>query len=220
MRGLYAIVDIDSLERAGLEPLAFTEAVLAARPAAVQLRDKSCRHGGAHMYELLRKMAPMCRARSVPLFANDRADLAALSGCDGVHVGQRDVPVAAARSVVGRRRRGLVGISTHSEAEVEAAIADRPDYVAIGPVFATASKAAADPPIGLDGLARLSARLREAMLSVVAIGGIDRHNAREVAGLCDAGAVIAALVPAGESEPYARVAERAAALHEALRGSP
>lgn len=214
MRGLYAIVDVASLGRARLEPLPFAEAVLSARPAALQLRDKACRRGGRATLELLRALAPMCRARGVPLFANDRADLAMLAGCDGVHVGQHDLAGSLAREVLARGSGGLVGISAHTPDEVETALAERPDYVALGPVFGTTSKQDPDPTIGLDGLARLAERVRAAGLWTVAIGGLDLTRAAAVAQASPCGAVIGALLEAD----YAAVAERARRLHALLSG--
>src|SRR5271165_3731181 len=116
MRGLYAIVDVAALDERGLDPVQFAEAILAARPAALQLRDKT---GGARRtLAMLRGIAPLAARAGVPLFANDRPDLALLAGCDGVHVGQDDVPVALVRKVAPGLR---VGLSTHDAAQVEAA---------------------------------------------------------------------------------------------------
>lgn len=219
MRGLYAIVDVESLERRSLDPVRFAESVLAAAPAAIQLRDK---HGGARRtLALLRAIAPLAARAGVPLFANDRPDLALLAGCDGVHVGQDDVPVALVRSLAPTGRALAVGLSTHDAAQLEAAIAERPDYIAIGPIFPTASKDKPSPVVGLDGLRALSARARTAAekLPIVAIGGITLDNAAGVGRLADAAAIIQALLPieAGAS-PWDEITRRARALHAAIRG--
>jgi thiamine-phosphate pyrophosphorylase len=215
MRGLYAIVDVESLERRGLDPLRFAESVLDARPAALQLRDKS---GGARRtLALLRAIAPAAAAAGVPFFANDRPDLALLAGCPGVHVGQDDLPVPLVRSLGPLQ----VGVSTHDAAQVDAALADAPDYLAIGPIFATASKDRPSPVVGLDGLAALSARVRAARpgLPIVAIGGVTLARAAAVGAHADAVAVIQALLPDGSGpEAYVEVAARARALHDAIRG--
>ncbi|MBM4374286.1 MAG: thiamine phosphate synthase [Deltaproteobacteria bacterium] len=222
MLGLYAIVDVTSVLAADLEVLPFAEAVLAARPVALQLRDKSSRRGGRRMLELLRQLAPMCRSRGVPLLANDRVDLALLAGADGVHVGQDDLPGGLARDVLARGRGGLVGVSAHNEAEVERALAERPDYVGLGPVFGTTTKENPDPTLGLAGLERLVAMVRAAGLPPVAIGGIRVENAGDVAARCPSGAVIAGLcdVERGlpQDERYARVTARAQELHARLSG--
>ncbi|WP_437736016.1 thiamine phosphate synthase [Sorangium sp. So ce1335] len=230
MRGLYAIVDTDSLSRRGLDPAAFAEAVLDARPAAIQLRDK--RGGAARTLSLLRAIQPLAARAGVPLFANDRADLAVLARCDGVHVGQDDLPVPAVRRLALRAGAPLrVGLSTHTPAQVEAALREpredldlldhHLDYVAVGPIFATSSKERPDAVVGLDGLASLRdtvERMRPG-LPLVAIGGISLERAREVAPLCSAAAIIAALLPeqgAPASRALDEVSARARALKEAL----
>ncbi len=153
MRGLYAIIDTEALARRGVPPVAFAERVLAAGPAAIQLRDK--RGGARATLALLRELAPLAAAAGVPLFANDRPDLARLAGCDGVHVGQDDLPVALVREAFPGLR---VGLSTHDAAQVEQAITEAPDYLAVGPIFATASKENPSPVVGIAGLRELAAR--------------------------------------------------------------
>src|SRR5579859_5956851 len=109
MRGLYAIADVGTLAARQLDPLAFAEAVLTVRPAAVQLRAKNA--PARETLALLRALAPMCHRVGVPLVANDRADFALLAGCDLVHVGQEDMPVERVR----RLAPGIgVGLSTHT----------------------------------------------------------------------------------------------------------
>ncbi|WP_437625198.1 thiamine phosphate synthase [Sorangium sp. So ce1151] len=223
MRGLYPIVDTDSLARRGLDPAAFAEAVLDARPAAIQLRDKQ--GGAARMLSLLRAIQPLAARAGVPLFANDRADLAVLARCDGVHVGQDDLPVPAVRALAQRARASLlVGLSTHTPAQLEAALQDplAPlDYVAVGPIFATSSKERPDAVVGLEGLASLRALVERTRpgLPLVAIGGITLERARDVGALCSAAAIIAALLPE-QHTPASRaldeVSARARALKEAL----
>lgn len=194
LRGLYPLVDLDSLEQRGLSPLAFAERVLAARPPLLQLRAKST--GARATLELLRALVPLCRAAGTALFANDRPDLAVLAGADGVHVGQDDIPLAQVR----RFAPGLrVGVSTHDFAQLERTLAERPDYVAFGPVFATPSKRDHEPVVSLDGLARAHALARSAGVPLVAIGGIDRERARLVKEHAELIAVIGAVMPRGGS---------------------
>ncbi|APR74859.1 Thiamin-phosphate pyrophosphorylase [Minicystis rosea] len=217
MRGLYAIVDVDSLTKRGLDPLWFAEIVLAEKPAAIQLRDKS---GGARRtLAWLRAIAPIAARAGVPLFANDRPDLAILAGCDGVHVGQDDLPVATVRSLA--PARGLrVGLSTHDAEQLEAAIAEGPDYIAIGPIFPTASKEKPDPVVGIEGLRALAARVRAARpgLPIVAIGGITAANAAEVGAIADMAAVIQAILPTGDGAPEDEIRAKTRAFGAALRG--
>jgi thiamine-phosphate pyrophosphorylase len=220
MRGLYAIVDTDALSQRGLDPLRFAEAVIAARPAAIQLRDK--RGGAGRTLSLLRDIAPIARRAGVPLFANDRPDLALLAGCDGVHVGQDDLPVAAVRALfVDARRGAALGLSTHARAQVERALSEPIDYMAIGPIFPTSSKERPDAVIGLQELAALCslvARERPG-LPVVGIGGISMETAGHVGAVCACAAVIGALLPGSEARGAAafdEVSARARALHRAI----
>jgi thiamine-phosphate pyrophosphorylase len=219
MRGLYAILDADALARRGLDVLPFAEAVLAARPAAVQLRDK--RGGAGRTLALLRSLRPLAARAAVPLFANDRPDLALLAGCDGVHVGQDDLPASAVWALAARAGARLrIGLSTHNREQIEAALAEPIDYMAVGPAFATASKDRPDPVIGLDGLAALCARVRAARadLPIVAIGGITLETAGQVGALADCAAIIGALLPE-DAAALDAVTARAAALHAAILGA-
>ncbi len=192
LRGLYPLIDLDGLERCGFAPLSFAERVLVLRPPLLQLRAKSA--GARATLELLRALAPLCRAAGTALFANDRPDLAVLAGADGVHVGQDDVPLAEVRRFAPNLR---VGVSTHDFVQLERALAERPDYVAFGPVFATASKQNHEPVVGLEGLARAHALARSAGVPLVAIGGIDRERARLAKAHCELVSVIGAVMPPG-----------------------
>lgn len=211
MRGLYAIIDLDFLKQRGVEPLPFVDAVLDARPAAVQLRAKSA--SAREALALLRAVRARASARSVPLFANDRPDLALLAGCDGVHLGQGDLAVADARRLGPRL---AVGVSTHGLAQLDAALAERPAYVALGPIFQTASKRDPEPVVGPEQLVEAARRCRAAHVPLLAIGGVSLENAPRVAPWAELGAVISALLPA---TGLAGVTAAAAALHSALLGS-
>lgn len=209
MRGLYAIIDATTLETRSLPVVEFARAVIAAKPTALQLRAKDATP--SETLGWLRALLPICKEADVPLFANDRVDLAMLAGCDGVHVGQSDLPLA----VVRRMASGLrVGISTHDFEQVARAIHERPDYLAFGPVFATRSKANPDPVVGLEALARV---VETSELPIVAIGGIDWERAAKVGRVCPTAAMIGALVPDGlKPGDWAWVTRRARELHEAL----
>lgn len=134
-------------------------------------------------------------AGGMRLILNDRAELVARLGWAGVHVGQNDLSAAEARSLVGDE--AWVGLSTHNEEQTRAADLEPVNYVAVGPVFATASKANPDPVIGLEGVRR-ARTLTEKPL--VAIGGITPATAASVieAG-ADAVAVIAGIFASGRS---------------------
>jgi thiamine-phosphate pyrophosphorylase len=190
MRGLYAIIDLGLLQARRVDPLAFLEAVLAARPAAVQLRAKAA--PPRETLSLLRALAAMCRNVSVPLVANDRPDWAILAGCDMVHVGQSDMPIDQVR----RLAPGIgVGVSTHTLEQLDAALAARATYVAFGPVFETATKANPDPVVGVQALFEAYERAECAGIPLVAIGGITRERTQSLLGACDAIAVIGELLP-------------------------
>jgi thiamine-phosphate pyrophosphorylase len=222
MRGLYAIVDTDTLSRRAIPVAPFAEAVLDARPAAIQLRDKAS--GARATLELLRAIQPLAARSGVPLFANDRPDLALLAGCDGVHVGQDDVPVALVRKIGDGSLK--VGLSTHDAAQIDA-IDDVPDYVAIGPIFATASKERPSPVVGVGGLGELASRARRVLRGkgapIVAIGGITLETAADVGAIADCVAVIGALLPSSrEAEGWSlsrvldAVRDRSRAIHQAV----
>lgn len=162
----------------------------------LQYRNKtgSSREMLSHARELRRIVG-----RKVTLIMNDRADLALAADFDGVHVGQDDLTVEAVRRIVGPNM--IVGTSTHNPEQVREADAANPDYMAIGPVFATVSKANPDPVVGLDGV-RLARSLTSKPL--VAIGGITTDHARSV---IDAGADSLALISALLPDPAKTVAQ-------------
>ncbi len=194
--GLYPIADSAALRARGLTLREYAEGLAAAGVTLVQYRDKD-----AAPQTILRNaalIAEMFAGSGAKLIMNDRADLAALAGWNGVHVGQSDLSPEDARIVIGADK--VIGVSTHTDAQVIAADAGAADYVAIGPVFATGTKLDASPVVGLDGVRRARALTRKPL---VAIGGITRENARPVieAG-ADSVAVIGGLlvpgVPVGE----------------------
>jgi thiamine-phosphate pyrophosphorylase len=216
MRGLYAIVDLQALAVRRLDPAAFARAILRVQPAAQPLRAKEA--PSREVLALLRELAPMCHRAGVPLIANDRPDLALLAGCDMVHVGQTDMPIDRVRRIT----PGLgVGVSTHTLEQLDAAIAAAPSYVAFGPVFQTHTKSNPDPVVGVEGVRAASRRAAAAGLSLVAIGGITRENARELVGLVDAVAVVAELLPSTTaSDALLEVTLRARTLHEMFAPQP
>jgi len=190
---LYAIADAGVLAARGVALEEFARELRAAGVALVQYRDKT----GAPQ-EVLRAAAVLQKAfagTACRLIMNDRPDLAVLARFDGVHVGQGDLLPEDARRVVGAQR--WVGVSTHTEEQVQAAESSSVDYVAIGPAFATGTKLDAERVVGIEGVRRARALTRKPL---VAIGGITRENARSVieAG-ADSVAVISGLFAPGES---------------------
>ncbi len=161
-------------------------------------------HGGASLIQLREKQRDarlffreaeaalrVARASGVRLIINDRVDLALALGADGVHLGQDDLPVEAARRLLGER--AIIGFSTHNIEQALEAARLPIDYLALGPIFPTSSKENPDPVVGLEGLSRV----REALPSIplVAIGGITLENGAEtLAAGADSLAVISALL--------------------------
>src|SRR5436309_377659 len=167
---LYAIVDAASFSETKAL-LQFTEKLVAGGATLLQYRNKdgNTRQVLSQARELRRVLG------QTRLIMNDRADLCIGAGFNGVHVGQNDLSVDGVRRVVGNEL--WVGISTHTLQQLRAADMTSADYLAIGPVFQTASKANPDPVIGLDGVRSARALTRKPL---VAIGGITRENCLSV----------------------------------------
>jgi thiamine-phosphate pyrophosphorylase len=186
---LYPILDAGLLLRGGLSIEGFARELREAGVRFLQYRDKEA--PDAVLLEraaMLRRIFPPCDSC---LILNDRVSLLLSSGYDGLHVGQEDLPPAAARALVGPDV--LIGVSTHGEPQLLSAGNGPADYVAIGPVFATISTAVPDPVVGLEGV-----RVARALTTkpLVAIGGISRSNCAAVlAAGADSVAVISDLIP-------------------------
>ncbi|MEO6401823.1 MAG: thiamine phosphate synthase [Vicinamibacteria bacterium] len=135
----------------------------------------------------------------VLLFINDRPDIARIVGADGVHVGQEDMAPADVRSLM---PGGLIGVSTHNQGQFEKACEAPVDYIAVGPVFATTSKANPDPEVGLSFVAWTAGKTT---LPIVGIGGINGGNAADVTRAGASGiAVISELMKAEDPDAAAR----------------
>lgn len=184
---LYAIIDAAFFPDT-VALLVFSGELHAAGVTLFQYRNKSgnARQMLSHARELRRRLA------GARLIMNDRADLCLAANFDGVHVGQEDLSVDGARRVLGDKL--WVGVSTHIPEQVRAAAATSGDYVAVGPVFPTSTKANPDPVIGLEGVRQARSLTGKPL---VAIGGITRQNCRSVleAG-ADSVAVISDLLDA------------------------
>ena len=128
------------------------------------------------------------------LIVNDRCDLAVAVDADGVHLGQGDLPIAYARRLLGPDK--IIGLSTHSVAQVQEAMRGQPDYLGFGPIFSTSTKADHDPVVGLEGLRAVRALTR---LPIFAIGGITAETAGKVmAAGADGLAVVSAVLTAAD----------------------
>jgi thiamine-phosphate pyrophosphorylase len=184
----YPILDTSTLRRHNLQAVPAAEALLEAGVRILQLRHKD--HFDRATYEQTEQVAALCRQAGATFVINDRVDIAMLLDAD-VHVGQDDIPPREARRIAGAKR--LIGFSTHNETQLLAAATEPIDYVALGPIFGTASKLNPDPEVGLEELRRLKPLARTAL---VAIGGITRRSAPEVwAAGADSIAVVGDLYP-------------------------
>jgi thiamine-phosphate pyrophosphorylase len=172
----------------------------------IQLREKHL--SPREFYAAAADAVRVARSRGVRVIINDRVDIALALGADGVHLGQDDLSPAVARRLLGQD--AIIGFSTHNVQQARAAVDMPVDYIAIGPIFSTATKADPDPVVGLDGLRRV----REAVgrLPLVAVGGITAENAAEViAAGAAAVAVISALLADG-----ARIQDHAVEFQSSL----
>lgn len=149
-------------------------ALLDAGVDVLQLRDK--RATDHQLLETARVLVECCRKSQSTSIINDRPDVAALSGADGVHLGQEEMGVADARQIVGAGR--IVGVSTHSVDQLATAIADGADYVGCGPTFPSSTKSFDEYP-GLQFLTHVGTQVADA-IPAFAIGGIHRDNLGDV----------------------------------------
>lgn len=207
---LQAIVDVEAAARAGWRPLDLAHAYLDGGARFLQLRAKRLASGP--FLALCDDVMTLARAADAQVLVNDRVDLAKLSGASGVHVGQGDLPVTDARMLLGDA--AIIGFSTHSLAQVEAALAAQPTYVAVGPVFGTRSKDTGYDAVGLELVSR-AARLCNGTgskgIPVVAIGGITLATAPSV---IESGAACVAVIGdlLAMGDPTAQVREYCRAL--------
>lgn len=166
----------------------------------VQYRAKTA--SSAEMYAEALQLKALCDSFKVPLIINDRLDIAMAVGAAGVHLGQDDLPCAAARKLLGEDY--IIGVSAHNPAEAKAALQSGADYLGCGAVFGTATKADVKK-LGTDGLAAIC---KAKGLPVVGIGGVTADNYREVRA---AGADGAAIVSGILAQPDIRATVRAIA---------
>ena len=153
--------------------LQLVRAAVDAEVPLFQIREKSL--SGRALFELVARAAELTRGTTTRLLVNDRSDIARAAGADGVHLTTQSLPVDVVRKTCGAEF--LIGVSTHSLAEAQAACADGADFVVFGPVFETESKRAYGEPQGLDKLGEITRELGE--FPVVAIGGITLDNVGE-----------------------------------------
>jgi len=197
---LYLVADGEACSGRGL--LEIVRAAVAGGVTAVQFRDHRATTRG-----LCQATAELCELLSgtgVPLIVNDRLDVALATGADGVHLGQSDLPVVAAREIAGPEL--VIGWSVTNFAEAELAAALPPgtvDYLGVGPIYPTPTKSDAAPPIGVAGLRAICAF---SSLPCVAIGGINADHVAEIVAEGVAGIAVVAAICSAE-DPCAAAAE-------------
>lgn len=169
-QGLYLVLDRQFLE--GKDVVFIVARVLAAGVDMIQFRDKEATD--KEFFEAGRKIKGLLEGKGVLFIVNDRVDLAASLDTDGVHIGQEDMPVEKARTILGRRK--VIGLSTHSLTEMREAQDRDVDYISVGPVFPTETK----PDYAAVGIGLVSSAARESQKPFVAIGGINRENIRDI----------------------------------------
>lgn len=192
----YPIIDTALLGKRGFDAGRFAAVLVDEGARILQIRHKG--HLTREAFDMMERISGLAADAGALCIINDRADIAALLNA-GLHLGQDDLPAALARRVA---PASLIGLSTHNEAQAARAADEPVDYVAIGPVFRTATKQNPDPVVGLEGVGAVRNLVR---LPLVAIGGIAAGNAREVldAG-ADSIAVIGDLAPEGLTEDVLR----------------
>ncbi|WP_448381819.1 thiamine phosphate synthase [Desulfosoma sp.] len=197
---LYVITDAAVI---GDRPLLHVvEAALRGGAGVLQYREK--KKPTRRMVEEAAALAALCRRHRAVFIVNDRIDVALAVEADGVHLGQDDMPVDAARRLLGPRR--LIGVTVHNLKEIEEAQRGGVDYISLAPVFATPTKPDHQTPMGVDGLKRLMEAVR---CPAVAIGGINAQNIADVIrtgvdGVC----VVSAVLGQDDPEEAARSLRR------------
>lgn len=182
----------------GRPTLEIVEAAVRGGISAVQLREKNLE--ARAFYEEGLKIRALLRTAGVPLIINDRIDVALALDADGVHLGQSDMPVGVARTVLGPNR--IIGLSVEDPSHIDQDAVSHADYLGVSPIFLTGTKAELIRAWGLDGLRQVRALTT---LPLVGIGSVKRENARSVieAG-ADCVAVVTAIVAADDPERATR----------------
>jgi thiamine-phosphate pyrophosphorylase len=200
---LYAILDPE--QTSGRDPEAVLRRLLEGGAKIVQLRAKTM--APRDFLQLARSARSLTRSRDCRLLINDRADIALACDADGVHLGQEDLPLQAARKIMGQK---LIGISTHDADQAGEAERAGADYIGFGPMFGTTTKETGISARGVEMLRQIHAVVK---LPIVAIGGITEKNVREVwrAG-ADSAAIISDILGAEDARAKTK---RILALHAA-----
>jgi thiamine-phosphate pyrophosphorylase len=196
---LYAILDTSFCK--DRSPAAILNDLLKGGAKIIQLRAKELPSG--EFFALAKQARQLTREAGALFIVNDRADIALASAADGFHLGQDDLPLAAARKILGREK--IIGISTHDLTQAREAEAAGADYIGFGPIFGSTTKATGYTARGLDMLREIRTAVK---IPIVAIGGINEQNVAEVwKSGADAAAIISDLLAADNiAEKISRVA--------------
>ncbi|MFH0947453.1 MAG: thiamine phosphate synthase [Elusimicrobiota bacterium] len=183
--GYYFITD-EKLSKAG--NISDVISAVAAGVKIVQYRNKN--GSTKEMYCEAVKLKKICCKKNIIFLINDRVDVAIASDADGVHIGQDDIPYSVARKILGKNK--IIGVTVHSVKEAENAEKQGADYLAVAPIFSTDTKKDAGKPAGISLIKKIK---KVVLIPVVAIGGINLSNAKEVIdagadGLCAISAVV------------------------------
>ena len=207
VRGLYVILDPSFLR--GMSEVEAAEAIIRGGAKVIQWRDKSRDKG--EQLPVVREVNRLCAEAGVVSIVNDHVDLVLVSGASGVHLGQKDLPLAEARWLM--PEDAVIGVSTATVEEALLAEREGASYIAVGAIYPTSSKSVTRPA----GLETLEAVAKSVTVPVVAIGGIHAGNVGAVmeAG-ADSACVISAVLSAGDVEEAAR--ELSLRIEESLRG--
>ncbi|MDX2129540.1 MAG: thiamine phosphate synthase [Chloroherpetonaceae bacterium] len=139
----------------------------------IQLREKQ--KSDADLFEIAQKVKVVCNRFKIPFIINDRVDIALLSGADGVHLGQNDLPIVVARKILGENK--IIGGSAGSLAEAKQVERDGADYIGIGHIYHTSTKEKLSEPLGLEKLKEITSQIS---IPIFAIGGINHKNIKPV----------------------------------------
>jgi thiamine-phosphate pyrophosphorylase len=194
---VYPLIDLAVCQARNIDPVVLAESCIRGGAQLLQLRAKGAASGT--LLELADRLVAAAQATGAGIVINDRADVAVMSGADGVHVGQEDLPVEAAREVVGASR--IVGVSTHTREQIDRALDTSASYVAVGPIFDTGTKDTGYSARGLELVTYAAGRGKP----VVAIGGITLERAPAVVAAGASGlAVITDLLTGNDPEGRVR----------------
>ncbi|MFC1861647.1 thiamine phosphate synthase, partial [Chloroflexota bacterium] len=195
LKGLYIIIDTQALR--GHSHIEMARRVINGGARIIQLRDKMSNK--RQLLTIAQQLKELCAEHNVLFIVNDHLDIALATGADGVHVGQEDLPVKAARKLIPADT--ILGCSVTTVELAMAAQSEGADYLGVGAMYATSSK----ETVTVVGLGRLREVRQAVALPLVAIGGITMDNASEViAAGADAVAMISAILHAGDAEETAR----------------